>query len=100
MRVVTVAIGQLCQAEIEDLQSSVERYEQILRLQITMNYSLFVRRCKSMRRLKRKTQCLANRHRSAADHLAKCLALEPLRNDIRRAVVRLNVVDRKDIRMI
>ena len=89
-------LRQLRQAEVEDLDAPVLRHEQVLGLQVPVDDPLLVRRREAARDLDRVVDRLARRRAAPpASALAQRLALEQLRDDVRRAVVRADVVDRR-----
>ena len=100
-----VGLRELRETEVENLHAAVVRDEDVLRLQIAMDDALLVRGGEAVRDLHRVSFDEALRTRRsrpavAAQPLAQRLALEQLRDDVRRAVVRADVVDREDVRMI
>ena len=89
---------QLRQAEVEDLDPPVLRQKDVLGLQVPVHDPLLVRRGETLRDLHRVVDRLARRDRARAQAAPQRLALEKLRHDVRRAVVRPEVVDGRDVR--
>ena len=65
-----------------------------------MDDALLVRRRQPARYLNCVLENLADGQRSAADTLAERLPVEEFGNDVRRALMRADVVDREDVGMI
>ena len=65
-----------------------------------MDDALVVRRGQAARDLHANSTALRTGSGAAVQPLAQRLALEQLRDDVRRAVVRADVVDREDVRMV
>ena len=91
---------QLREAEVEDLDPPVLRQEQVLRLQVPVDDPLLVRRGESLRDLDGVVDRLADRERPGEQARPQRLALEQLRDDVRRVVVRPEVVDRRDVGVV
>ncbi len=91
---------ELGQAEVEDLDAAVVRHEDVLGLEIAVDDALLVRGAEAAGDLERVVDGLARRDRAAGELLAQGRSLEQLRDDVRRAVVRADVVDRHDVRMV
>jgi predicted nuclease with RNAse H fold len=68
--------------------------------QVAVDDPLLVRGGEAVRELDRVLRRLAHGERAARHPRAQRLALEQLRDDVRRAVVRAEVVDRGDVRVI
>jgi len=95
-----VNLSEFREAEVEDLNPPVFGDEQILRLEIAMNDSFFVRRCQSMRDLHGVVQRLAGGNGSATQTLAQRLALQQFGDDVRRTLARANVEHSQNVGMI
>src|SRR5581483_6602745 len=98
---------QLRQAEVENLQAAIARDEDVLRFQIAMHDPFLVRGGESVRDLSRVFDRLANGNARAAlvgeavaDLVAERLSFEQLHNYVRGVVVRADVIDRDEVRMI
>jgi hypothetical protein len=86
---------ELGQTEVENFCPPVVRDEQVFRLQVAVNNSLFVRGRQPTRDLLRVVDSLARgRQRTIAQAVAQRFAFEQLGNDIRCAVGLANVVNR------
>ena len=95
-----VGTRQLREAEVEDLHAPVVGDEQVLGLQVAMDDALVVRGREAVGDLHGVVDGLAHRQRARAEPIAQRLALEQLRDDVRRAVLLADVVDGEDVRMI
>ena len=95
-------LGELGQAEVEDLDAPVLRDEEVLGLQVPVDDPLLVRGGEAVRDLHRIVDRLARRKPATREHRAQRLALEQLLDDVRGVVasVRSDVVDRGDVRVI
>ena len=93
---------QLGEAEVEDLDPSVLREEDVLGLQVPVHDPLFVRGGQTLRHLHRVVDRFARRDRTRTQPAAQRLAFEKLRHDVRRAVARVRpeVVDGRDVRVV
>ncbi len=91
---------ELRQTEVEDLDAAVPGEEQVLGLQVPMDDPLLVGRGEALGDLHRVVDRLADRDRARAEAAPERLALEQLRDDVRRAFVAADVVDRGDVRMV
>jgi len=91
---------ELCETEVEDLDSPVPRHEQVLGLEVPVDDPLLVRRGEPPRDLDRVVERFAHRERSGGETAAQRFAFEKLRDDVRGAVVRSDVVDRGDVGMV
>ena len=91
---------QLGETEVEDLHAAVAREEEFsgFRSRWTMPFSCAAARPAAI--CMRVVDRLARRQRRRAHPRAQRLALEQLRNDVRRALVRADVEDREDVRMV
>ena len=76
------------------------RQEEVLGLQVPVHDPLLVRRGEALGDLHRVVDRLAHRQRPAEETRPQRLALEQLRHDVRRAVCRSDVVDRRDVGMV
>ena len=99
-RNIVAALHQFRQSEIEDLHPAVAGEENIRRLQIAVDDSLLVRRGHSARHLRRDLERFAHRNRALLHALAQRLAFEQLHHQERAAVVRADVVNRQNVRVI
>ena len=93
-------LRELRETEIEDLDPPVPRQEQVLGLQVPVADSLFVRRREALGDLHGVFDRLADSESSAREPRAERLALEQLGHDVWRAVVRAEVVDGRDVRVV
>ena len=93
-----LGLSQLCQTEVEDLDSPVFGDEEVLGLQIPMHDSLLVRGSEPVRDLQSEVDRLARGKGAASEAGAQRLPFEKLRDDVRRVVVRADVVDSGDVR--
>ena len=75
------------QSEIQNLGVAILRQEQVLRLQIAMNDSLFMGRRKSLRNLYPVIDDFPNWQRTALQSLAQRFAFQQFRNQVRRTLV-------------
>ena len=91
---------QLRETEVQDLDPPVLRQKDVLGLQVPVHDPLLVRRGQSLRDLHRVVDRLARGDRARAQAAAQRLAFEQLRHDVRRAVVRPEFVDRRDVRVV
>ena len=91
---------QLREPEVEDLDAAVFGDEEVLGFQVAMDDPLLVRRREPARDLGRVVEHLAYRDPASGQPLAQRLAFEELRDDVRRAVVFAEVVDREDAGMV
>ena len=98
-------VGRLCcdllgEAEVEDLQPPVGRDEQVRRLDVAVDDALAVGRGQPLGRLRRPQDHLALGRRAQRGHVAEVLAFEQFGHDVRRPVVRSDVVDGEDVRVV
>ena len=75
-------------------------HEDVLGLEVPVHDPLLVRRREALRDLQRVADRPARREGPAGEPLAQRLAFEQLRDDVGRAVVRADVVDRQDVRVV
>jgi hypothetical protein len=87
------------EAEVEDLHAAVSRDEQVLRLEISVDDALRVRRGQALQHLPAVIDRLRGRERASIEDLAQRLTLEQLQHHEHRALVPADVVDRQDVRM-
>ena len=93
------AVGQLRQAEVEDLDAAVAGDEDVLGLEVAVDDALLVRGRQPLRDLQPPSSiALRGGSGPRARARAQRLALEQLGDDVRRAVVRADVEDRDDVR--
>ena len=99
-RVRALGLCQLGEAEVEDLDASVFGDEDVLGLQVAVDDALLVRGRQALGDLRRVVDrpCAARSGRPRAR--AERLALEQLLDDVGRAVVLPDVVDRRDVGMV
>src|ERR1700674_5143616 len=90
----------LGQSEVEDLQAHVFSKENVVGLEVTMDEGMIVSGCEAPRDLNTVLDRLADRQRAAAQALAQSFSLEQFGNDVRRTVVRPNVVNRNNVGMV
>ena len=94
-------LGQLRQAEVEDLDVPVAAHHEVFRLQIAMHDPGAVRRRQCRSHLHRNLQRLADRHAAPArEQRAEGLALDELRGNEVVAVGQSHLVNRENVRMI
>ena len=91
---------ELGQAEVQDLDPPVAGDEEVLGLEVAVDDALGVRGGEPPRDLDRVVERLAQRQRAARHALAQRLAFEQLGDHVRRAVVRADVVDGEDVRVV
>ena len=91
---------QLGQAEVEDLQAAVFRDEDVLGLQVPVNDALLVGGGEAPGGLERELRRPARGKGAGREAAAERLAFEQLRNDVGRSLVRPDVEDRRDVRMV
>ncbi len=95
-----VELGELRETEIEDLDPAVSCDEQVLGFQIAVDDGLFMRRGKTLRDLSGVFQRSPQRQRAARRGLAERGALQQLRDDVRSAGVKSDVVHGEDVRVV
>src|SRR5204863_7048278 len=86
--------------EVKELNAPVSSHEHVLGLQVTVDDPLLVLCRESVRELNRVVDRLARGQAVARELGSKRLALQELADDVRRPVVRTNVEDRRDVRMV
>ena len=92
---------QLCHAEIEDFHQSRLSNEDVARLDIAMNYSLGVCRAERLGNGHSQFRDELSAHRSPARHIhSERLPIEIFHYDKFPAFVRVDIVDRANIRMV
>src|SRR6185503_12816209 len=91
---------QFGQPEVENLDAPVPGKEKILRLQIPMDDASLVGGGQTAGDLLRVIEAAAYRERAIIQLRAQFTAYEELRDDVRRAFVMTDVVDRQNVRMI
>jgi hypothetical protein len=92
--------GHFRQAEIENLEAIARQDEQILWLEVAMDDALLVRGSEARRDLRAIVDACRDRQRPVVQPLAQCRALEELGDEVRRALVYTDVVDRQYRRMV
>lgn len=90
---------ELGEAEIQDLDVPVAGKEDVRRLEVAMDHPLVVGGAEPASDLDGVVYGLAGRQRAGVEALAQRFALEQLDDDIRRALMGSEVVDRDEIRM-
>ena len=93
-------LHQFRHAEVQQLHVPVGPQHDVLGLHITVHDAGAVRHVERRRDLSRDVDGVDDRERPAAKTLSQRLALDQLRDDERPAIVRADVVDRDDVRMI
>ncbi len=93
-------LGQLREAEVEDLDSPVGGDEDVFGLQVPVHDPLLVRRGETGRDGARVLERPADRERTAGEARPQRFSLEQLRHDVGRALVGSHVVDREDVRVV
>src|SRR5262249_7752192 len=93
-------ICELREAEVQDLDVPVAGDEQVFGLQVAVNDSAVVGRRKPAGELRRVVDGCGGRKGPAAEAFAERFALEQLRDDVRRAVVGCDVVNREYVRVV
>jgi hypothetical protein len=91
---------QLRQAEVENLESTVARHEDVFRLEIAVDDALLVSRGQAPAHLNRILDRFLHGQRPGLDGVAQRLPFQQLGHDVRLTVVRGDFVDREDVRMI
>jgi hypothetical protein len=92
--------GVVGQAEIQDLHAAIARDEDILRLQIAVDDAVLVRRRQAEGDLLRAFGSRFRLERAGLQALAQRPAFEQLRDQVRQAVVRADVVYGEDVGMV
>ena len=95
-------VGQLREAEVEDLDAAVARHEYVLGLDVAVHDAAVVRGRKTGRQLDRKLNRPAHRQptRGVVQDTSKGRAVEQLRDDVRGRAVGTDLVNRQDVRMV
>ena len=93
-------VRELGEAEVEDLHAAVVGDEDVLGLQVPVDDPLLVRGREAVDDLERVVDRLARRELAAREDRPERLALEQLLDDVGRALVRADVVDRGDVGMV
>ena len=93
-------LGQLGEAEVEDLDAASSGDEEVLGLQVPVDDPFLVRRRQALGDLPRALDRLARRKPAARELRPQRLALEKLLDDVGSALVRADVVDRGDVGVI
>ena len=99
MRAVT-RTSELRQAKVKNLHAAIFGDKDILGFQIAVNDSFLMRRRQAMRDLQRVVNRFPLRQGDPAHALAKSFTFQQFRDDVRRIVVRIDVINNEDIRMI
>lgn len=92
--------GQLGESEIEDLEPAVFGDEEVLRLQVPMDDSFVVGCGETLRRLEGVVDGLSRREPSIGQYFAQRLSFQKLADDVRRSLVRPDVVDGNDVGVV
>ena len=100
LRAALLRVRELGEAEVEDLQPTVVRDEDVLGLQVPVDDSLLVRRGETVNDLERVVGDLARRQAPAGEDRPQRLALQQLLDDVRLALVRADVVNGRDVRVV
>ena len=88
------------QSEVQDLEASVLRDEQVFRFEVTMNNSGVVSGGQTARNIHPEIAGIPQTHGATAKAITQGLALQQLGDDVRRSVVLTDVEDRNNIGMI
>ena len=88
-----------CQTEVEDLDPTVGRDEEVLGLDVAMRDPLVVRGCETGGDLARVLDGFTLRKCTSLQPPPQCLALEQFRHRVRGAMVRAQVENREDVGM-
>ena len=92
-------LGCLGEAEVENLDDSIPRQEDVFGLEVAMHHSPLVRRGEPLRDLKRVLERFAHRKVGGVQPLPQRLALQQLHHRIRDSPLLANVVNREDVRV-
>ena len=95
-----VSVDQLRHAEIEQLDPLVAGQKDVLRLDVAVDHTLLVRGRERLRELGRPVGRLPRRDRVATEPLAQRLALEELGDEIRISLVRAEIEDHEEVRVV
>ncbi len=93
-------VGQLGEAEVEDLHAAVPGDEDVLGLEIPVDDPLLVRRREAVGDLQRVVDGLARRQARALQDVPQRFAFEQLLDDVRLAVVLADVEDGRDVGVV
>ena len=93
-------VRQLREAEVQDLHPAVVGDEDVLGLQVPVDDPLLVRGAEAVDDLERIVDRAARGELASGDDGPQRLPFEQLLDDIGRAVVRPDVVDRRDVRVV
>ena len=91
---------QLGEAEIEDLQPSLVRDEEVLRLHVAVDHAVLVRCRQTFRQVDGVTERRFQRQRLAVEALAQRRAVQQLRDDVRARSARPDVVHSENVRVV
>src|SRR5438105_1606959 len=89
-----------CQTEIEQLYSAIAGDEDVLRFQVAMHDTFVVRGGEPTGDLERIINSFAERQRARAQPFAQRFAFQQFADDVRRAVLRADVVHGEDVGMV
>ena len=95
-RALAARVGHLGEAEVQDLHAPVARDHHVVRLQVAVGDAGGVRGGQPVGNLRRDVEGLASREA----RLAQRLAVHQLRDHVGDTVVRADVVERQDVRMV
>ena len=93
-------LSQLGQTEIENLDAAIVGDEHVLGLDVSVDDAFFVRGGEPVATAIAVFDGFTGDQRAVAEQVAKRLALQEFADDVGRAFVRADVVDRKDVRMV
>ena len=92
--------SQLRETEVQDLDDTGARDEHVPRFEVAVHDPLFVRRGQALGDLDADLDGLPGRQAAAHEKLAQRLAFKQLGDEERRALVRPDVVDRQNVRVV
>jgi hypothetical protein len=92
-------VVQLGQPEIEDLHHPVPAHEHVLGLQVAVDDAALVRGRETSRHLRRMVDGLPPGQVATVQVFAQRFPLEPLRDDVRHALMRAHVVHGQEVRV-
>jgi hypothetical protein len=95
-----LAVGQLREPEIENLDAAVQRHEDVVGLQVPMDDALLVRGGQPLRDLERVIHGSSHGQRAAGEASAQRLPLERLRDDVEEPVLPSDVEYRRDVGVV
>src|SRR2546421_5898406 len=95
-----IGLREFSYSEVENLHAPIFGDEEVVGLQIAMNDSFLMRGGETVRDLTSVVGHAALGQRAAAHSLAHGLALEQLRDNIGRTIMRADVMHDEDVRMI